>query len=418
MSSLSSPVAIVSAFGRGHTIAAQLAKDGIQTTLFEVTSRLGNWEPEDIEGPFGYFSLENYGDVQYDVHISEDSFHESPNGFTFWFDHGPLEMRGSLSKLKIENMRRAALGQSHGKLNAFDQIWLEHFSHQWAGTTYVPNSCGALEGIPTPLIAPFSFRVASRSRAKKALDWLEARGVEVLYPHNIVDASFGAGRSLSGLEISGSKQGLFKSDQFIWTLTSEETYFLNERVGKYIFPDGPIEPDWCWVRYRIVFNECFEVGMLPPHFVLIKDLHSPWTHENLLVLQKSSEVNAHDAWIRIPNVQRFNREYLTMRGDNIKKILRSKMALSKPEIQCFPREYYMAHVELGASRFPVFGEHQKDRRGINTLSNLHLDSPEVYPHYSMGTSFAHQIAIRKNISMWWKDKLLREQKKKRKDKGS
>lgn len=415
MADLGSPVVIVSAFGRGRWLAADLAKEGIRTALFDVTPKLGRWPAEDVEGPFGYFSFDGLNEMQLEQISQDDPLQEIINGLTFWFDHGPLEMRGPITQFKLEKIRQIASEKNHGKLNEFDRLWLEHFSHQWAGTTYVGNGRGASEGAPLSLKNPFYIRKVSEKGLHKAIHYLEKRGVEIHQPQNIVDASFGVGRSFSGLEISGTKQGLFKLEQIVWTLTSEETYFLNERLGRYIFPDGPLEPEWCWVRYRVALQTCLEVEMLPPHLVIINDLYSPWTHENLLIVQKALGSIQYDTWIRIPNVQRFNREYLTMRGDHIKKLLSSKLPLAKPEILSFPQEYYVTHVDLGASRFPVFGELQKKRRGQNLFGNLHLDGPEVWPHYSAEAQFVHQMSIKNKVIAWWKEKLLREQKTKRKD---
>jgi hypothetical protein len=136
----------------------------------------------------------------------------------------------------------------------------------------------------------------------------------------------------------------------------------------------------------------------------------------MLILQATARREHFDAWIRIPNVQRFNREYLNMRGDCILSLLSKRMQRSKPQIINFPREYYFTQGELGASRFPVFPESQKNRRGLTLFSNLHLDGPEVWPHYSVEAFFDHQMAIKGKIISWWKEKLNRDQKGKRKEK--
>ncbi|HWU43172.1 MAG TPA: hypothetical protein VN132_07035, partial [Bdellovibrio sp.] len=300
---LGSPVILVSAFGRGHWLAAALAQEGIKTTLVDVSSKLGVWPTEDIEGPFGFFRNEKISDSQVDRLYSEDPFEEVPNGFSLWLPEGPVEFKGPLTKFKIDNLSLAtpvrdllhavndknarAVYRNLDELN-FDQSWLLHFAHQWAATTYMPNALGATEGESLPLLSSFLVRQATRSGLERSLNWLRSKNVEVLQPQQIMDASFGAGKSVTGLEISGDKQGLFRLEQIVWMLTSEESYFLNERLGKYFFPEGALESEWCWVRYRLGLKQCFERDSLPLHTAVLDDIYSPWTHENLMVLQRTS----------------------------------------------------------------------------------------------------------------------------------
>ncbi|KHD88889.1 MAG: hypothetical protein OM95_07175 [Bdellovibrio sp. ArHS] len=423
---LGSPVILVSAFGRGHWLAAALAKEGIKTTLVDVSTKLGVWPSEDVEGPFGFFRTERISESQMERLYSDDHFAEVPNGFTIWLKDGPFECKGPLTKFKIEksslspHIKDFLLSSKNSKalyknLEAFnfDQSWLLHLSHQWAGTTYMPNAQGATRGENLPLFSSFLVRQATRNGLEKSLEWLSAKGVEVIRPQQIVDVSFGGGKSITGFEISGEKQGIFRLEQVVWLLTSEETYFLNERLGKYFFPEGSLEPEWCWVRYRVALQPCFERDHLPSHTLVMNDLQSPWTHENMLILQRTTLADQFDVWMRIPTVQRFNKEYLTVRSDRMRDLLLARMSLSDPQILNFPQEYYYTYAQLGASRFPVFGDKQSSRRGKVLYSNLHLSSPEEWPHYSWGTYFDRDEMILNRLTQWWKEKLLKEQKEKR-----
>ncbi len=428
---LGNPIIIVSAFGRGHWLAAALAQEGIKTTLVDISSKLGVWPKEDIEGPFGFFRNERISESQVDRLYSEDAFEEVPNGFSLWLPEGPVEFKGPLTKFKIDNLplvpqvkdllfssaqdKNAKLVYKNLNDLSFEQSWLLHFAHQWAGTTYMPNARGAEEGESLPLLSSFFVRQATRAGFERSLEWLRSKGVEVLEPQQIVDASFGAGKSVTGIEISGEKQGLFRLEQIVWMLSSEESYFLNERLGKYFFPEGPLESEWCWVRYRVGLKQCFERDSLPLHTVIVDDLYSPWTHENMLVLQRTSLEDQFDVWLRIPTVQRFNKEYLTTRSIRMNNHLARRLSLAEVQILSFPQEYYYTYAQLGAPRYPVFSEKQKARRGKVSFSNLHLDGPEEWPHYAWSASFARSESTQERIVAWWKEKLLKEQKEKRKE---
>lgn len=428
---LGSPVILVSAFGRGHWLAAALAKEGIKTTLIDVSAHLGVWPAEDVEGPFGFFRTENTNEMQQERLYVEDPFVEASNGFTIWFKNGPWEMKGPLTKFKIGQSKLSphvkeffigdvsskhtkALYRNLGSLD-FESSWLLHFAHQWAGTTYAANSQSAEVGSPLPLFSSFFVRQATRQGLEKSLNWLKQQNVEVLRPQQVVDVSFSGKKMITGLELSGDPQGLFPLEQAVWLLTSEETYFLNERLGKYFFPEGALEPEWCWVRYRLSLESSFEVDNLPSHTVLIEDLGSPWTHENMIVLQRTSVSDQFDVWLRIPNVQRFNKEYLTMRSEKVRLLLLQRLPLANPLVLSFPQEYYYTYAQLGAARFPVFANKQQQRRGRSSFVNFYLDSPEVWPHYAHEAYCENQEGVRRKILTWWKEKLLKEQREKRKE---
>lgn len=428
---LGSPIILVSAFGRGHWLASALAQEGIKTTLIDVSSKLGVWPVEDIEGPFGFYRTDKISESHVDCLYSENPFEEVPNGFTLWLQEGPVEFKGPLTKFKIDSMPLAPVVKdvlfssaqdknskplyNHLSEMNFDQTWLLHFAHQWASTTYIPSARAAEAGLRLPLLSSFHIRRSSRIGLEKSLDWLRSKGVEVIQPQQIVDVSFGTKKNVTGFEISGIKQGLFPLEQLVWTLTSEETYFLNKRLGKYFYPEAALESEWCWVRYRVGMKDCFERKSLPIHSVIVGDLYSPWSHENLMVLQRTPLQDQFDAWIRIPTVQRFNKEYLSNRSEKMKKHLSQRISLADPQILIFPQEYYYTYAQLGAPRHPIYAEKDKLKRGKARFKNMHLSSPEDWPHYAWSAVFERSEHIRLHLVKWWQDKLVKELKEKRKE---
>ncbi|UOF02067.1 hypothetical protein [Bdellovibrio reynosensis] len=428
---LGSPLILISAFGRGHWLAAALANEGIKTTLVDVSSKLGVWPTEDVEGPFGFFRNEKISESHLERLYSDDPFEELPNGFTLWMKDGPFECKGPLTKFKIEKanldsqVKEHLAGAVSGKARRalyrnidsleFDQSWLLHLAHQFAATTYQANAWSAQAGEALPVFSNFLTRQATRNGLEKSLEWLQTKGVDIIRPQQIMDVSFGSKKTITGLELSGQKQGLFRLEQIVWMLSSEETYFLNERLGKYFFPEGAIEPEWSWVRYRVGLKESFERDRLPAHTLVIEDMNSPWTHENLMVLQRTSLPDQFDVWMRLPTVQRFNKDYLTSRSQRMKNYLSQRMALTDPQVLSFPQEYYYTYSQLGATRFPVFSDKHGSRRGQAQYKNLHLSNPEVWPHYAWTAYFERDEMILNKLTVWWKEKLLKEQKEKRKE---
>jgi len=102
---MGSPIVIVSTFGRGHWLAAALAQEGIKTTLVDVSSKLGVWPAEDLEGPFGFFRNERISESQMERFYSDEAFEELQNGFPKWLNGGSVQFKGPLTKFKIENSK-------------------------------------------------------------------------------------------------------------------------------------------------------------------------------------------------------------------------------------------------------------------------------------------------------------------------
>lgn len=432
---LSRQITIVSAFGRGVWLAAALAKEGLKVTLIDVTSKLGLWPAEDAEGPFGFFRSDRLQELQLERIFCEDHFEEVPSGFTIWLEQGPVEFKSPLTGFYFEKkgwpsayadvmnlpgqkQKNNAVYKSLGS-QKFQQHWILNLAHQWSSTVYRPSVKALEGGKASSLLSTFYVRSATRTGAEKSLRWLREKDVEVLNQAEIMDISFGPGPTVTGVELQGGSQGLLKTDQLAWMLTSEETYFLDPKLGAKLYPGGMSEPEWGWVRYRIRLNDCPERETLPLHLLMMKDLNSPWTHENLMILQRTATADQFDAWIRLPNVQRFNKEYLVQRGEALCALLVEKMALSQPQIQTYPQEYYYSYNQLGASRFPVFAQ-ESQRVFAKTgrkLGNVDFDGPETWREYSWEEQLDSQEQIRLRIVRWWHQQIQKMQSQNRKDKN-
>ena len=95
-------VAVVSAFGRGHWLAAELADAGRSVALIDVSAKMGRWAPEDWEGPFGFFRTEKLKASQVE-RLIEDDYHDTVDeGFVVWLKDGPIDIKGPLSSFWLQ----------------------------------------------------------------------------------------------------------------------------------------------------------------------------------------------------------------------------------------------------------------------------------------------------------------------------
>lgn len=423
---LNTSVLIVSAYGRGHWLAAELQRENIPVVLIDVTSQLGVWPPEDVEGPFGFFKPEDMTVSQSDRVFAEEPYESVDQGFTAWLEDGPLELKSSLTQYRLEKLGQSkevyesllSSKQRSRDLPAlqkwaaenFSRSWLLHLAHQLAATTYTPNARASLAGKAMRLMNPFFVRKSTRAGHQNITAWLKSKGVEVYQKTEILDLSFQNKSSISGIELQGEGAGLLRIQQLVWCLSSEESYFVTPKVAKYLFPEGGLEPEWCWVRYRLKLSTCQELESLPLHLLITEQIAAPWTHQNLMLLQRTALVDHFDSWIRIPNVQRFNKEYLRIRGEKIRAILNKRLPLSLSEIQSYPQEFYYTYSQIGPSSYPVFAEGLEARRKKTIFHNLFLDGVEIWKNFSWEDQFENQSILRDSLMKWWK--LLQQRKEK------
>lgn len=391
-------VILVSAFRNSYWLASELRRQKLNVLVIDLSSKLGVWPAEDVEGPFGLFKTESLKGSLLEGLWAEDAFHEVENGFTLWLDSGPLEFKGPLTRYQIamsglDPKLFETLGRQTGiqvqknfrpdTLN-FATHWLIPFSCQLASTTF--SSARKSIGLPKalPLAASFHVRWANRNANEKAAEWLKSRGIAFSDKTDIIDLSFEGRRQITGIELKGEISGLVRTKALVWGLTSEESYFYNSVLGQEVYPLGPLESEWSWIRYRVKIKPNSQTRLWPLHFCSFQDKDSPWTHENMILWQKTSLDEFMEAWVRIPTVQRFNKNYLTLIGDRILKNINDRVAGLEAEIQNHPQEATYTYHQLGPSRFPVYRENTLGRRmkssGVKNLFNQSHERLALYSH--------------------------------------
>lgn len=408
-------VVLISAFRNCYWLASELKRQKLKVLVIDLSSKLGLWPAEDVEGPFGLFKTETLKGSFVESLLSEEAFHQVENGFTIWLESGPIEFKGPLTKYQIEKSGLdpklfETLGRQTGvqvqknfKPAAFDfnTHWLIPFSCQLASTTY----CTARHSVELPqalpLAASFYIRWAHRSVNEKAAHWLRNQGIHYSDKTDVIDLSFENRKKISGVELKGEISGLVKCKSLVWGLTSEESYFYNSVLGQEIYTDGPLESEWSWIRYRAKLKPNAQTRLFPLHFCSFLDNESPWTHENMILWQKTSLDEFLEAWVRIPTVQRFNKNYLSDLGQKIVNVINSRITGLNAEIQNHPQEYSYTYHQLGPSRYPIYKKNSiASRWKKSAISNLFYQSHERLHLYSYESRQELAEDNMKNILHW------------------
>ncbi|MCB0419852.1 MAG: hypothetical protein KDD61_02590 [Bdellovibrionales bacterium] len=387
-----SDVVLVSVFGRGNWLAAELAERGLKVALVDVSSSMGRWTPEDWEGPFGLFRSEFLTPLQNARLHEEDDEDAIPDGFCLWLKSGPMDFTGPLSPFLLEQSQLSkecldyvaqfdSLSDDQRKKaqkileeQSFSKKWLAYFAHSLASSKFAVSTKSLEVSRPLPLFSPHYIRRVSRRGANRSLEWLREKGVEVYEGATLEDLLITEGRC-EGIEVRSLGSGTIHGSRFLWLLTSEETARFS-RVSRHLYPQGPLAPDWVWMRYRVGMQENEVLNSLPDKFVIIQDIELEWVHENLCLVQKSVSSLQWDVWVRIPNAHRFRRSYVLELSEKIVALLNSKIPGALVALLDMPQDYQYDESEIGPSRHPIFSERMLKGLQRTSLKNVFFNSPE------------------------------------------
>ncbi len=421
-----SEAVVVSVFGRGHWLATELAAMGLETVLVDLSDQLGHWAPEDWEGPFGVFQSETLPPSFMTRLHEEDYFDGVDDGFTVWLKSGPVDFLGPHSNYLLEKARVSAEQQvylhkyeqmtlkdiekakAYYRRQSFQDTWILNLAHVLGSNRHYSNSEGLDSPRPLPVFSTHSIRRVSRKGFDRSLDWVASKKVKVLKKAKVRDFSL-VGKSIQSLEIESSDwSGALISDQFTWGLSSAETAHVFKKALVEFFSDVAVDAGWSWIRYRFHLVNSNLITAIPKRFVMIEDADLSWTHSNAAFVQKTSNENEFDVWVKIPSAHRFHKEYLIKIEKELASYLSARIPGSAPQVRALPQESQYDGATLGPSRFPVYEVSELARVQRKNFQNLHFDGPEMWDLLDWNGQFARQNEILSTIRNW---KFERDQKR-------
>ena len=421
-------VAIVSVYGRGDWLACELAKLGWLVALIDATSALAEARGVenssaalseariDAEGPFGFFETPLVSESQRASFVGDESAGDpsprakmAPLGACVWPPGGPIECRSEMTAYQLAAREQSAETRAYlrwsedsadaARLTAqlrrkmarqsFAQTWLAAFAHQLT-SVYSEEASEALsvaEGPPCALLAPFWTRNAGGADGERSLAECERLGAHVFRVKN------GAGLRLGDTPIE-TLDGA-SAHAFVWALTSAETASISPNAVERLFPSGPVEPNWRWMRCRFSAALTPSFVALPPWTAIVVDPFLPWSIDNLFVLRKRDDQGAKgqfDVWLKLPSDRAArNSVYLAEVAESVRGAIAARLPGTDVKIERLPHEAQAGPARSAAQ--PVF-----ERERLRTLKRckdqrLHFDGPETWQSLDANGAFARQLEI-------------------------
>jgi len=388
-------VGIISLFHRGNWLASELSQQGKNVVLFDLSSNFPRWTPSDWEGPFGIFKNKGLLESQVNSLTQSQSIVDSEDGFCLWPSDGPIEFNGPLSRLQLNRYKNSqdiidyfkSLSLSEGDLilqaklkkGSFRDVWPVYFAHNLAATRYSENHLALSNPSGLPFMSDFFHRLSSRIGLEDALDACDKQGVEVFKECKLRDISHN-NKELETIEIEVKGRSFLRSaKKWIIMLSGAEISMLDDRVRQILQPHKEVEPKWAWLRYSIDVEQIEDLKSIPPHFAVIDDVYSPWYGTNLMLFQTTMKENQLDVWLRIPNAQRFQQQYLEDMAKSIARLMQNRLPMFKIIDTVMPQEYRYGFNELGPPRFCMYDSAELRMQKRVRWPNLIWSSPEEWP---------------------------------------
>lgn len=411
-------VAIVSCFDRCYWLAAELQSRGMRVCFIDVTEDMGLWPPEDIEGPFGYFAQDKMPASYLKIVDRLTALKGINWGLCVWASSqsfarlGPIQMKSPIFREQMAKLKISLPDGESITAGSFSENWLKLFCQQF-GLLSVSDQKETIshrsDEPPLNAMKDFMIRTPVRNDYQKLRQELIHQGVTFLSGSEIVDLSFLGSRSINGIELKKNNSGLLKLGELVWCLNSEETKFLNGKLFEHLFSRA-LDPVWSWVRYRIRMTPCFELGLLPDHFVMIREIFEPWNHANMMIVQRTPVAEQMDFWLKIPSLQRFNKSYLRFRELQVKEAILSKLPLSQPEILSYPQEYFYTMDELGPSLYSEYDFKKSSRVPEKQFKNVSFIQSIQQIRYSLYEKYALERKVLDQLTKRWEMKLEQQRK--------
>jgi hypothetical protein len=413
-------VAVVGSFYNVSWVASELSRQGWSVLYIDLNAGLGRWPMEDIEGPFGFFTSETLNPFYVEKLNNEESLVSQDSGFTICLGSGPLEFKSSFIQYQLKELGVAGefitrlesstenyYQSSQKSLNRndhFEKSWLEFLTRSLSSQKDVAFGDSVSCEFPLPLMNPFFTRFLSRRSLERNNQWLSRQNIDAFEQTQILDFALSGHSEIHGFEAKGEINGVNNFKALVWGLSSEETYYYRPQLGKILFPKGVIEPVWTWARYSVEIVPNRETQQLPNHSIWIEDVYGPWTHENLLIWQRTSMENLYDVWLLIPNNQRFNKDYIKYYGEKITQKWVKRFETSQSKVHNFPQEYVYTYQDLGPSRWVRFPSTHSKNIESKEFKNVYFNNYEIWDQLNKETQYQSQRQLIGKVT----DKLKKE----------
>lgn len=279
------PVVIVSAFGRGETLAQALHENGFKVQVLDFTPAFA----ADFHRGVGPFPIVNNTYIPAQRDLLKQLVPLS-HGLNLWLSDGPMDLTGPFESLH-------ATSHPDWAKDEFSSAWVERWLRQWTAPFFSESWTGASDPA-FPSREPLGLLPLEQEERMVGFMRSMSKGVTVRSCTHLHDLRAESSR-LQELEVECGSRLAASASQWVWCLSSHETQMLNENVARTMFWRGVMTPEWTWISLDGTMKSGPWCDGLPTYSVVIGDIFLPWAYANTFVLRRL-EGTRFRVWLKVP----------------------------------------------------------------------------------------------------------------------
>ena len=376
-------VNMVSAFGRGETLALALHENGFQVRVFDFTAAF----PQEYQRGSGPFPIldKAFAPVQREF-LNEIEL--QPQGLTFWLKDGPMELTGPFAPVHIHSHPEIQVWKTEATGGDFSRQWLVKFLEQWAAP-FFSESWSVFYDSSFPAEQPLGTVPADRQASIFSFERLRVKGIDVVPCTFVRDLQVQSGR-ITEVEFEAGSAMAVQAPQWIWCLSTHETSTFGESAAVKLFGKNISSPDWAWVSFKGTMHKGPWTAGLPQSFIVIGDVYLPWCYGNMAVIQRSDDLRFR-CWLKVPRAGMHEIDARRQWSKDLEAILWQRLPMAEWKIDSADWSV-CPHSEVYAST------HQGAR--FTQWRNLHLIAPQSMERLDMSARLEREAMTFRKLLQW------------------
>lgn len=387
-------VNMISAFGRGETLALALHENGFQVRIYDFTAMFAQ-EYHRGAGPFPIVD-KAFVPAQREF-LNEVAI--QPQGLTLWLKDGPLELTGPFSAVHIHSHPEVQAWKTESSSGDFSRQWLNRFLRQWTSAYFSDSARDTTRDQAFPAELMLGTIPAARETSLFNFERVRAKGVEVIPCTSFRDVQFQAGR-MCELEVSAGQALAVRAAQWIWCLSSSETQTFDgeSSVSQKVFGRHIYVPEWAWVSFRGGMHKGPWTEGLPSSFMVIGDVYLPWCYGNCVMINRSDDLRFR-AWMKVPRSRMHDIDARRQWSAEAEKILWARLPMAEWKID-----------SADWSVCPHSEVYSSSTRGtrLNRFRNCHLITPESLARLDIGARLEREAETFRELLKWRNEQMKKQ----------
>lgn len=339
-------VNLISAFGRGETLAIGLQEHGFKVRVLDFTAAFSEKYNHGV-GPFPVVR-ESYASIQ---KLWTDEVRSLPRGLSFWLPDGVLETKGPMADFfKRQNPAFESAAKDEAQAE-FKEDWLRRFMGSWAAPLHVESWLPALAS-SFPFLADVGLIPASKEPRVQTFERFQTLDYEYVPCKLIKDVSI-KGSRLAGIEVESGSMKAFGGEHWVWCLAGHETELVGASCMERLFGKSLRRPEWVWMNLIGACERGDWSSAFPEYSIVLGDVFLPWNYANAFVM-RWIEPDVFDVWMKVPAASVFHAEQRARWAKEAQDILMARLPHARWAVN--PEEWSLC------PHSPVFDLSTKDWR--------------------------------------------------------